>query len=447
MNALTSFKSTVSRFAKDRSGNFALMFAAASAGIVLSAGFAIDVTQMLNARAELRQALDAAIVSTALDISRNKVSEADAKTRLELFFRSNLNSKRYSDAATSLTNVKVDGVTNIISASATTDYQLAFPVFGADKTKKISTSSAAQYRQRLVEVSMVLDVTGSMEKTAKSDKIGDLKIAAKAGVKAFLDTGYGNARVAIVPYAFGVNTGSLKTHVMDEAGMPIKGKCATERRGPQMFTDASPIGAKVTLGSNINYTDVNGDTFPIVFPSKTYSCPTTPLLPMTKNSATLNAEIDSLEAKGGTAGQMGIQWGWYMLSPNWKSVLPASAAPVAYGTPEVDKYLIIMTDGVFNSEASGLASVPAVPGVAKASGRLALSYCNAIKAQKIKVFTIGFKMDENGSEKAEAIKVLQDCASTPVGTETTFFNADNGAELTAAFEEIAKRVEHVALVN
>ena len=438
MNALTSFKSTVSRFAKDRSGNFALMFAAASTGIVLSAGFAIDVTQMLSARAELRQALDAAIVSTALDISRNKVSEADAKTRLELFFRSNLNSKRFNSVTTNLDDVKVDAVTNVISASATTDYQLAFPVFGADKTKKISTSSAAQYRQRLVEVSMVLDVTGSMA----GQKIADLKTAAKAGVKAFLDNGYGNARVAIVPYAFGVNAGALKSQVRDEAGNPIVGSCATERRGAQMFTDASPIGAKVTLANKINYTFPNG-TFGKYDPI----CPTTPVLPLTKNSATLNAEINSLVADQGTAGQMGIQWGWYMLSPNWKSVLPASSAPVAYGTPEVDKFLIIMTDGVFNAEASGLASVPAVPGVAKASGRLALSYCNAIKAQKIKVFTIGFKMDENGSEKAEALKVLQDCASTPVGTETTFFNADNGTELTAAFEEIAKRVEHVALVN
>ena len=440
MNALTSFKSTVSRFAKDTSGNFALMFAAASTGIVLSAGFAIDVTQMLSARAELRQALDAAIVSTALDISRNKVSEADAKTRLELFFRSNLNTKRFNSVTTNLVDVKVDAVTNVISASATTDYQLAFPVFGADKSKKVSTSSAAQYRQRLVEVSMVLDITGSMN---KGTKLNDLKTAAKAGVKAFLDNGYGNARVAIVPYAFGVNAGSLKSQVRDEAGNPIVGSCATERRGAQMFTDASPIGAKVTLASKMNYTDWDGS-----LSKYDIACPTTPILPLTKDSATLNAEINSLVAGNGTAGQIGIQWGWYMLSPNWKSVLPASSTPVAYGTPEVDKFLIIMTDGVFNAEASGLASVPAVPGVAKASGRLALSYCNAIKAQKIKVFTIGFKMDENiAAEQPEAIKVLKDCASTPVGTETTFFNADNGAELTAAFEEIAKRVEHVALIN
>ena len=441
MSALTKFKSTISAFASDRGGNFGLMFAAASTGVVLSVGFAVDLTQMYNAKAELRQALDAAIVSTALDISRNKISEADAKPRLELLFRANLNSKRFNDATTVLTNVNVDAVKNIISASAMTDYALAFPVFGADKTKKISTSSAGQYRQRMVEVSMVLDVTGSMQ----GNKIKELKTAAKAGVAAFLDSGYGNTRVAIVPYAFGVNAGALKSQVRDEAGNPIAGSCATERRGPQMFTDASPIGAKVTLANQMNYTYSNNTTVAMNF-----QCPSTPVLPLTKDTATLNAEINSLVALNGTAGQMGIQWGWYMLSPNWKSVLPASSEPVTYGTPDVDKYLIIMTDGVFNSEASGLsaASIPAVSGVAKSSGRLALSYCNAIKARKIKVFTIGFRMNENDvSEQPEALKVLKDCATTPTATEQTFFNAANGAELQAAFEDIAKRVEHVALIN
>ncbi len=429
MNALTSFKSTVSRFAKDTSGNFALMFAAASTGIVLSAGFAVDVTQMLSARAELRQALDAAIVSTALDISRNKVSEADAKPRLELFFRANLNSKRFNDATTLLTNVKVDAVTNIISASAITDYQLVFPVFGADKSKKVSTSSAGQYRQRLVEVSMVLDVTGSMS----GQKIADLKTAAKAGVKAFLDTGYGNARVAIVPYSLSVNVGSLSKYVVDEAGLPIKDTCATERRGAEMFTDVGPTVAKVTRANALT------------------GCPKSELQPLTNSSIALNKTIDALQATGSTAGQIGLQWGSYMLSPNWKSALPAVSTPAAYGTPELDKFLILMTDGQFNTDYSGLtnAQIASYTGIGARSGRLAMSYCNEIKAKKIKLFTIGFRLADikPASDKKEATRLLQDCASTPVGTETTFFNADNGAELKAAFEEIAKRVEHVALIN
>ena len=429
MNAFTSLQSTVSRFAKDRSGNFALMFAAASTGIVLSAGFAVDVTQMLSARAELRQALDAAIMSTALDISRNKVSEADAKTRLELFFRSNINSKRYSDATTFLTDVKVDPVKNIISAAATTDYTLAFPVFGADKTKKISTSSAGQYRQRMVEVSMVLDVTGSMG----GQKIMDLKTAAKAGVKAFLDNGYGNTRVAVVPYSLSVNVGSLSKYVVDEAGLPIKDNCATERRGAEMFTDVGPSVAKATRANGLP------------------GCPRTELQPLTSSSSLLNSTIDDLRAVGSTAGHIGLQWGAYMLSPNWKSVLPAASSPAAYGTPELEKFLILMTDGQFNTEWSGLtnAQIASYAGISERSGRLAMSYCNEIKAKKIKLFTIGFKLSDikPASAKTEAVRLLQDCASTPTGTETTFFNADNGAELKAAFEEIAKRVEHVALIN
>ncbi len=429
MNALKTLTSTVSNFIADRSGNFGLMFAAASTGIVLSAGFAIDVTQMYSAKAELRQALDAAIVSTALDISRNKVSEADAKPRLELFFRANLNSKRFNSTTTLLTNVKVDAVTNIISASATTDYALAFPVFGSDTTKKIGTSSAGQYRQRLVEVSMVLDVTGSMA----GQKIIDLKTAAKAGVKAFLDNGYGNARVAIVPYSLSVNAGSLSKYVVDEAGLPIKDTCSTERRGPEMFTDVGPTVAKVTRANALKV------------------CPKSDVQPLTNSSISLNKTIDDLEAVGSTAGQIGLQWGAYMLSPKWKSVLPATATPAAYGTPELDKFLILMTDGQFNTDYSGLtnAQIASYSGIGARSGRLAMSYCNEIKAKKIKLFTIGFRLADikPALDRNEATRLLQDCASTPVGTETTFFNADNGVELTAAFEEIAKRVEHVALVN
>ena len=176
-----------------------------------------------------------------------------------------------------------------------------------------------------------------------------------------------------------------------------------------------------------------------------------PLQPLTKNSATLNTLIDSMKAEGGTAGQIGLQWGAYMLSPNWNSVLPVSSKAAAYGTKNLDKFLILMTDGMFNSEASGLSggSVPTYAGISQLSGRLAMTYCNEIKAKKIKLFTIGFRLQDINvpAQQTEAIRLLQDCASTPVDGETTFFNAENGAELTAAFKEIAKRVERVTLTN
>ncbi len=440
MYSLTTLKNTASRFASDRSGNFALTFAAASTVLMLAAGLAVDFSHMLNVKTNLSQALDSALLSTAREIARGKVSEADAQSKVEQFLAANLNTNRIDPAATHLAAFKLNTATNSISATATTAYKVAFPVFSVSPKQSISVASAAAYAERAVEVSMVLDVTGSMAGT----KIKELKVAAKAAVSEFIDNGSGNTKVAIVPYSFGVNTGALSKYVVDTKGKPAKDACSTERRGAEMFTDASPAIAKATRADTINYVD--GKTY-----SYAVDCPATPVQPLTKNSTALKKMIDTLAPVGGTAGQIGLQWGWYMLSPNWNGALPAASEPAAYGTPNLDKYLILMTDGMFNSEASGLpgASVPTYSGISMLSGRLAMTYCEAIKAKKVKLFTIGFRLKDigNAAQQKEAIRMLTDCASTPSGSEVTFFNAEDGAQLTAAFKEIAKRVERVSLVN
>lgn len=457
MRILHSLKSTAARFAQDKGGNFALAFAAASTVLMLSVGLGIDLTRMLTVKSNLSQSLDAALLSTAREVARGKLSQAQARSKAEQFLKANLDVRKIDPALASFASFKLDPSDFTITATAQTDYRLAFPVFTMAPVQTIAVNAEVAYAERAVEVSMVLDVTGSM----KGTKLKELKTAAKAAVAEFIDNSSGNTKVAIVPYSFGVNSGALKSQVIDEAGNPITGNsCATERRGPEMFTDASPltfydatpsdpsdlpVSNKVTRANSIKYNE-NGY-------SATYAvtCPSTPLQPLTKNSAALNSTIDSMEAIGGTAGQIGLQWGAYMLSPKWNSVLPASSKAAAYGTKNLDKFLILMTDGMFNSEASGLTggSVPAYAGISQLSGRLAMTYCNEIKAKKIKLFTIGFRLQDINvpAQQAEAIRLLQDCATAPAAGETTFFNAENGAELTAAFKEIAKRVERVTLTN
>lgn len=442
MRVLQSLQTTATRFVHDKGGNFALAFAAASTVLMLSVGLGVDLSRMLTVKSNLSQSLDAALLSTAREVAKGKLSQAQARSKAEQFLKANLDVRKIDPALASFASFKLDTSDYSISATAQTDYRLAFPVFSMAPVQTIQVGAAVAYAERAVEVSMVLDVTGSM----KGNKLSELKTAAKSAVAEFIDNSSGNTKVAIVPYSFGVNSGVLKSQVVDEAGNPITGNaCATERRGAEMFTDASPLVKKVTRANSIKYTD-NGKTY-----SYAVDCPTTPLMPLTKNAAALKSTIDSMKADGGTAGQIGLQWGAYMLSPNWNSALPVSSKAAAYGTKNLDKFLILMTDGMFNSEASGLTSgsVPAYAGISQMSGRLAMTYCNEIKAKKIKLFTIGFRLDDIGNvnEKTEAIRLLKDCATTPVAGETTFFNAENGAQLTAAFKEIAKRVERVTLTN
>ena len=136
---------------------------------------------------------------------------------------------------------------------------MMFPVMNTPKVQPVNVKIGALYSERKVEVSMVLDVTGSMrDPVGGSTKINELKIAAKSAVKAFLENGSDNTRVAITPYAYGVNVGGglLKTAVVGENGLSAADNCAAERRGPLMFSDASPVAGKVTRPDTFRYFDV-----------------------------------------------------------------------------------------------------------------------------------------------------------------------------------------------
>ena len=434
---------SIRSFTKDNSGNFAVMFACMSSVIVVCVAMAVDYTRMVSTRSQLGSALDSALLSAAQDLAKGKITKAEAEARAKQFFAANLSAARFPEDSAYIANFEIDPVDSSLSADAKTNIKLFAPIGGFGSSTTITANSGADFAERKIEVSMVLDVTGSM---ADYNKMNDLKVAAKIGVAEFLANNAGNTRVAIVPYSFGVNAGALSKFVVDTKGKPAKDACATERRGAQMFSDASPVDYKVTRADTINYAAPGYTTV-----AYNLYCPANAVQPLTKNAATLNSVINGLSPVGGTAGQIGLQWGWYMLSPAWKGVLPAASEPAAANAANVEKYLILMTDGLFNSEASGLknSDVPTYSGISQVSGRLAMTYCNAMKAQKVKIFTIGFRLKDIGdkAQQDEATKMLRDCATSPTGTQQTFYDAENGAELTSAFQEIAKRVEVVRLTN
>jgi Flp pilus assembly protein TadG len=448
MNFFQRLKSSASRFSRDQGGQFSILFAFTGSLLLISVGLSVDLARILNAKSHLATALDAAVSSTARDITRGKVEVRDAQKIIQSFLNANLDGRPLAPEDVKLTNVAIDPVTSEISAAASADVNIMFPVMGIPKVETVNVKMGALYSERIVEVSMVLDVTGSMN---KRNKIGDLKSAAKSAVKSFLQNGSDNTRVAITPYAFGVNAGGLKSQVRDLSGNVPADGCSTERRGAQMFSDASPVAAKVTRATDFQYFNVPDGKY-YTYGKGDWTCPEVPVQPLTKDANVLNSMIDKLSASGATAGQIGLQWGWYMLSPNWKSVLPTKSQPAAYGADNTEKYLILMTDGMFNSEATGLsdAAIPAHPGVTLASGRLALSYCSAIKDRGVKVYTIGFDLknvEGTPLQQAEVVRMLQNCASTPVGSEQTFYNADNGDQLKKAFDDIAARIQTLRLTN
>ena len=209
--------------------------------------------------------------------------------------------------------------------------------------------------------------------------------------------------------------------------------CGTERIGDEAYTDAAPATANV--GPH--------------YPAESNPCPTNSIVPLTPDRTALKGKIDGLVIDGSTAGQIGIAWGWYMISPEFGDLWPSGSAPAAYGAQELIKIAVIMTDGEFNtSYCNGIISKDSGSGSGNASDHIncnatngssasqALKQCQAMKAKGIVIFTVGFDLDT-----AAARDLMKACATN----ESYVYLASDGAALKEAFRSIAINISRLRL--
>jgi Flp pilus assembly protein TadG len=448
---MARFGSNLLRFASDRSGNFAVMFGCAASVLALGAGFAINTVQLYTVKSSLQNALDAAVTSTARDLTTGIIAPGDADEAVLAFLEANADGQLAGDGKVMLSSLVVNRGQRTISASAHIDADIFFPLFGSSDTRRIATESAAIYSDKTIEVAMMLDITGSMS----GDKIRDLKTAAANAATAFLagqDPDHPRVRIALVPYADAVNAGDLARYVHYERdgvsdtppayddirlastrddvdvlpdGTRRVDRCATERKGAEQFTDSGPGTAMVNRDDRLEF------------------CPRSAVLPLSGDLDEVLNRIDGFRASGSTAGHIGIQWSWYMLSPKWASALPDTATPRAYGDRKVAKYAILMTDGEFNTAFAGVSRRgDTTGGQATRSRSNAERLCEEMRDDGIEVFTIGFMLRE-----ANAKAVIKDCASDDTASTRHYFEAATGEELNRAYQEIARNIERLAITK
>lgn len=209
--------------------------------------------------------------------------------------------------------------------------------------------------------------------------------------------------------------------------------CASERIGAQAYTDEAPSTAYVGR----------------LYPADSNPCPASPIVPLTPDRTTLKSKIDALAVDGSTAGQIGIAWGWYMISLNLGYLWPSGSAPAAYGTSDLIKIAVIMTDGEFNtSYCRGVISKDAGSGSGNSSDHIncsatngssasqALKQCTAMKEKGIIVFTVGFDLDTQAAKD-----LMTQCATS----EAYAYIASDGAALKEAFRSIAINISRLRL--
>src|SRR5207244_4212027 len=129
---------------------------------------------------------------------------------------------------------------------------------------------------------------------------------------------------------------------------------------------------------------------------------------LTDDARSLKRSIDGLRAGGSTAGHLGTAWAWYLVSPKWASAWPSSSRPVEYADKKTIKAVVLMTDGVYNTFGGTCdRNCTNVSAQARQSQDAARWLCSNMKGQNVKVYSIGFKLDDRLAEG-----VLKDCASS-----------------------------------
>lgn len=225
-------------------------------------------------------------------------------------------------------------------------------------------------------------------------------------------------------FAFENMNGDLQTNLISS--------CVTERTGTNRYTDVSASSSKVAR----HYTSDG-------------TCLGDAIVPLSSDRTLLKNRISAFTAVGGTAGQIGIGWGWYMLSPNFNAIWPSGSASV-YNSAQTLKATVIMTDGEFNTPyCSGVISRDAGTGSGSNTYKIdcapdnadpyvqSRALCDAMKAQGVVVYTVGLGISSTG----QAADLLRYCA-----TGGSYFHmADNANDLAGAFAAIGRDITQLRI--
>ncbi|MGH7018756.1 MAG: pilus assembly protein TadG, partial [Brevundimonas sp.] len=168
----------------------------------------------------------------------------------------------------------------------------------------------------------------------------------------------------------------------------------------------------------------------------TGDCPAAVIQPLTSDRKTLTDLIDKLKAEGGTAGQIGLAWGWYTVSDTFNSLWPTYFAGPK-NPAETIKSVILMTDGEFNvNYCSGVTAGQVCNATNGDPFTQATKLCDNMKADGVIVYTVGFQIDD-----ANAAAILKSCAS---GDDRAYL-PKTGDDLSKNFAEIGQDITRLRI--
>lgn len=466
----------------DRRGGIALIGALLLVPLTGLVGLAVDSMILFSVESQLQRALDAAGLAAGRAISEDEIaSEATA------FFKSNLgNADGFAEVGPVAVAYAPDAEQLNLSVSARVPSYF-MRVLGTDDTE-IRLESVIDLAVRQMELVLVMDNTGSM-------RSGGMINAMKDSARDLVNIIYGgretnpNLWVGLVPYVASVNIGAgrsgwlesddqvfgvtvttgngkkAKTKIVDPFAPTSWKGCVMARSAPLDENDDPPSLAP--FSSYLYLADSDNIWPPIDDRNSAQNNGTGPNLgcgpaitSLRQSRSEIHAAIEEMQPwhRGGTTGNLGLVWGWRVISPRWRGLwggaTPAEL-PLDYDVIDSDKVVVLLTDGnnqFYDHSPSGPSGSDFT-----AYGRLhdfgygSLSagrdeinarmsrICRAMKDEGIILYTITFGPAPNAATQG----LYRSCASTP----SQYFHSPGNNELAGAFRAIGRQLATLRLAR
>jgi Flp pilus assembly protein TadG len=427
------------QFRSNRDGNVAMMFSIALLPLLAAGGSALDYGRASNARAELQNAVD----STVLAMAKRSplLNDTQLRTEAAAHFRAVLN-QRQDLAMLPITVVRTD---KRLSITATGDLPMSFmKVFGVDRLT-VGSLSEASIEQRKVELALVLDNTGSMSRLSKMD---ELKKATKNlinAAEASAPAGSGMIKMALIPFDTKVKLNANDYRFQSWLAF-------RENAAPRTFDDirasmATKAGWQGCLVDRGVGFDANDRRVDVSRPESYHpavdcgdSAGLARMQPLTDNWNALRAISDSMRPSGCTNITIGARYGLAALSPS-----EPIGGGVPFGTANVDKYMVILTDGnntknryATHADCGGRDPLNLIDDKTKA-------LCDDIKSKSSAVDALGRPIPDVKIFTVRVMEGSRALLSNCATNATMYKEVNNASDIDAVFKDILREITRLRL--
>ncbi|EBA01926.1 hypothetical protein RB2150_00467 [Rhodobacterales bacterium HTCC2150] len=345
-----SMRKVFSNWRKSEKGSMTAFGIFIVAIMVTSAGLSIDFMRQERTRVQMQQNLDTAVLSAA-SLLQTLGAEAVVTDYM---------SKANIDVDYNLSVNVSEGINfRAVDATATATLETLFLGLLNIDSLGITVTSGAEERIPNLEISLVLDVSGSM---GSNSRLTNLKTAATQFVSTIISGGSGGTvAMSIIPFSSSVTPSQS---VIDAITMEDNHDYSTCIE----FADDDFSSSSLDLDSTYKravftsrYSDTGSGDFDDAddFNQDWRSCYMDEyfeLLAYSDDETVLYNKIQGLLAQGSTAGHTGMKWGTSLLDPEFQAVTNSMIAagvvdaahagmPVAYSDTNTMKIIVFMSDG------------------------------------------------------------------------------------------------------